>query len=193
MCNSGVSIVNFQRIDRYAFHFVQWSQSLNPIMFVLYMLLLLQLYSVIVGFTFKISHAQGSWHEVILPFIICFNVLRDIDLQKKCKGCKHFLPVFLMRVTHGKCFSLPSMQVNRVQRWEMFVFEARKLHFVQGIQVQLTTHYYLCCIVSCTCSVLRMLTRIVCISCQTFLTDWTGVIAIRQGLNMCWRRCVKIP
>jgi len=40
MCNSDVSIVNFQRIDRYAFHFVRWSQSLNPIKFVLYMLLL---------------------------------------------------------------------------------------------------------------------------------------------------------
>jgi len=75
----------------------------------------------------------------------------------------------------------------------MFVFEARKFHFVQGIQVQLTTHYYLCCIVSCTCSILCMLTRIVCISYQTFLTDWTGVISIRQGLNTCWHQYVKIP
>jgi len=57
----------------------------------------------------------------------------------------------------------------------MFVFEARKLHFVQGIQVQLTSHYYLCCVVSCTCSVLLVLKGTVCISCQTFLTDWTGV------------------
>jgi len=112
MCNSDVSIVNFQRIDWYVFHFVQWSQSLNPIMLVLYMLLLLQLYTVIVGSTFRISHAWGSWHEVILLFIICFDVRRDIDLQKKRKGCGHFLPVFLMRVTHGKCFSVSSMQVN---------------------------------------------------------------------------------